>query len=152
MTGISFHFNAADKVAYACRLLRKAVNGGARVVVMGEPHALGQLDVALWTFSPLDFIPHCFHSDRESLVAASPIVLVSLPPASSTSPMQSTAHTQVLLNLGTQVPEDFERFERLIELVGVDDQDRQVARQRWKHYASRGYAITRHDIATSTAH
>ena len=66
--------------------------------------------------------------------------------------MQSTAHTQVLLNLGAQVPEDFERFERLIELVGVDDQDRQVARQRWKHYASRGYAITRHDIATSTAH
>ena len=45
MTEVSFHFNAPDKVAYACRLLRKAMNGGARVVVAGEPQALAQLIV-----------------------------------------------------------------------------------------------------------
>ena len=32
MTEVAFHFNAPDKQAYACRLLRKAVAGGARFV------------------------------------------------------------------------------------------------------------------------
>ena len=56
-------------------------------------------------------------------------------------------HTQVLLNLGVDVPEGFERFDRLIEVVSLDDADRLGARSRWKHYADRGYAITRHDLA-----
>ena len=34
MTEIAFHFNAPDKVAYACRLLRKAVAVNAKVVVV----------------------------------------------------------------------------------------------------------------------
>lgn len=149
MTEISFHFNAADKVAYACRLLRKAVNGGARVVVAGEAPVLGQLDAALWTFSPLDFIPHCFENAGAGMVAASPVVLEVLP-GKGTQTASNPIHGQVLLNLGARVPDGFERFERLIEAVGTDDEDRQVARDRWKHYASRGYALTRHDVAAST--
>jgi len=34
----------------------------------------------------------------------------------------------------------------VIEVVTLDDTDRQWARQRWKHYADRGYSITRHDL------
>lgn len=147
MTEISFHFNAPDKVAYACRLLRKAVNGGARVVVAAEAQVLGQLDTALWTFSPLDFIPHCFDDAGTRMVAASPVVLgVSL--GKGTQAATNSFNGQVLLNLGAPVPDGFERFERLIEVIGLGDEDRQVARDRWKHYASRGYAITRHDLAT----
>ena len=147
MTEISFHFNAPDKVAYACRLLRKAVNGGARVVVAGEGQALGELDAALWTFSPLDFIPHCFDDAGAGIVEASPVVLGVLPGKGPQAAAKAT-HGQVLLNLGAQVPEGFERFERLIDVVGTGEEDRQVARDRWKHYASRGYAITRHDLAS----
>jgi len=55
-------------------------------------------------------------------------------------------HQQVLLNLGAQVPDGFERFERLIEVVSLDEADRQTARSRWKHYADHGFAITRHDL------
>jgi DNA polymerase-3 subunit chi len=51
-----------------------------------------------------------------------------------------------LVNLGEQVPAGFERFERVIEVVSLDEQDRQMARSRWKHYAEHGYAITRHDL------
>ena len=36
MTEVSFHFNVPDKIGHACRLLRKAVAAGARVVVTGE--------------------------------------------------------------------------------------------------------------------
>jgi DNA polymerase-3 subunit chi len=50
------------------------------------------------------------------------------------------------VNLGVEVPTGFERFERVIEVVGLDDADRQLARTRWRHYADRGYTMTRHDL------
>jgi DNA polymerase-3 subunit chi len=56
------------------------------------------------------------------------------------------AHKQVLVNLGDDVPAGFGRFERVIEVVGLNDTDRQLARTRWRHYADRGYTITRHDL------
>jgi DNA polymerase-3 subunit chi len=138
MTEVAFHFNAPDKVGYACRLLRKAVGAGARVVVTGEPALLAELDVALWTFSELDFVPHCRDAGAPpAVLAASPVVL--------TEAVRAAPHHQVLVNLGAAVPEGFEAFERLIEVVTGDEADRVQARQRWKHYAARGYAITRHD-------
>ena len=139
MTEVAFHFNAPDKVAYACRLLRKALGSGAQVVVVADAQALDRLDVALWTFSPLEFLPHCRAPGDPLTLAASPVVLAA--------DVTQSPHHQVLVNLGEQVPEGFERFERLIEVVGLDDDDRQRARGRWKHYAGRGYAITRHDLA-----
>lgn len=138
MTEVAFHFNAPDRVAYACRLLRKAVGSGARLVVTGSPDTLRQLDADLWTFSPVDFVPHCYLESESSVAAASPVILMA-----ST---ESAPHFQVLVNLGKSVPGGFERFERVIEVVTLNDEDRQFARTRWKHYADRGYAITRHDL------
>lgn len=143
MTEVTFHFNAPDKVGHACRLLRKALATGAKVVVTGESALLGELDVALWTFSALDFIPHCLGSGSPAVVAASPVVLAA---SARTAP-----HQHVLVNLGAGVPDGFERFERLIEVVTVDEADRQQARRRWKHYADRGYAIERADLAAREA-
>lgn len=144
MTDVAFHFNAPDKLAYACRLLRKAVGSGAKVVVTAPADALKKLDALLWTFSPLDFVPHAQSSDAAHVLAASPVILAE-------SPLDALPHRQVLLNLGTEVPTGFERFERLIEVVSLDDADRQLARGRWKHYADGGYAIIRHDLALKGA-
>ncbi|MES2976416.1 MAG: DNA polymerase III subunit chi [Pseudomonadota bacterium] len=144
MTEVAFHFNAPDKVAYACRLLRKAVGSGAKLVVTGEGGTLDRLDVALWTFAPLEFVPHCMAGRDAALLAASPVVL--------SGTVQGMPHQQVLVNLGAGVPDGFERFERLIEVVAEGDEaDRLGARARWKHYADRGYAITRHDLAAKGA-
>jgi DNA polymerase-3 subunit chi len=144
MTEVAFHFNAPDRVAYACRLLRKAVSSGAKIVVTGLPHTLQQLDAELWTFSATDFVPHCLLESEAGIVVASPVILAAS--------IKAVPHQQVLLNLGPFVPGEFERFERVIEVVCLDDEDRQLARGRWKHYADRGYAITRHDLALKTSH
>ena len=148
MTEVTFHFNVPDKLAYACRLLRKAANGGAKVHVYGDGPTLTELDAALWTFSPLDFVPHCFTDSPEQLVANSPIVLGPLLPA---GPGTAVDHGQVLLNLAHPGPDGFERFERLIELVGLEEDDRLAARVRWKHYAGRGYSISRHDLSAAAS-
>lgn len=138
MTEVEFHFNAPDKLAYACRLLRKATRSGARVVVTGPIDVLRQLDQALWTFSSTDFVAHALDGADAALLAASPVLLLES--------VLEAPHQQVLLQLGDAVPPGFERFERLIEVVSLDEEDRGLARQRWKHYASRGYAIQRKDL------
>lgn len=140
MTEVAFHFNVPEKVAYACRLLRKATGAGSKLVVTGEPDVLRALDTGLWTFSALDFIPHCHAAEAGGeVLAASPVVL--------SESARGTPHQEVLVNLGGRVPEGFERFGRLIEIVGLQEGDRLQARARWKHYADRGYAIQRHDLA-----
>ncbi len=139
MTEVAFHFNVPDKLDYACRLLRKAHAAGGRIGVVGSDALLGALDTALWSFSALDFVPHCLATAAAPVLQSTPIVL-----AADSTQLQQAA---VLVNLGTSVPAGFERFERLIELVDTSDGDRAQARQRWRHYAERGYPIQRHDIA-----
>jgi DNA polymerase III subunit chi len=75
------------------------------------------------------------------VIAHSPIVL-------SSELSKNAAESQVLLNLGALLPTGFERFERLIELVGQDEADLQAARIRWKHYKDRGYALSRYDVVS----
>ena len=142
MTEVSFHFNVPHPLGYACRLLRKATRQGAKIVVTAPAATLAALDSALWTFEPLDFVPHLMPV-RGSPVAerlhATPIWLLER--------TADALHHDVLLNLGPEAPEGFESFARVIEIVPSDDDSRAAGRIRWKHYASRGYDIKRHEVA-----
>ncbi|MCX7274469.1 MAG: DNA polymerase III subunit chi [Burkholderiales bacterium] len=140
MTRIDFHFNAPDKLHYGCRLLRKIHRAGQRAVVYAPPVALSELDLELWAFSPTDFIPHV--AAHDPLAGATPILLCSEP--------TDTPHSDVLVNLAPQTPSFFSRFERLIEVVGQDDQDRAAARERWRFYKERGYPLTSFDLAAAS--
>ena len=142
MTEIAFHFNEPDKLGYACRLLRKAFNAQAKVVVLAHANDLATLYAQLWTFSALEFIPHCHAQAQPDVLQASPIVLTSTLENSASLP-----HHQVLVNLDMDLPIGFEKFERVVEVVTLDEEERQQARRRWKHYADRGYPIVRHDLA-----
>ena len=137
MTRIDFHFNAPDKLQYASRLVRKAYRAGQRVVVFADSGAVEELDRVLWTFSPLDFIPHVRAADP--LAAQTPVLLCSEP--------CDTPHADVLVNLSTQTPSFFSRFERLVEVVTASEEDRDQARARWRFYRDRGYPLQSHDLA-----
>ena len=141
MTEISFHTGVPHRLAYACRLLRKATRLGSRVGVTASPEALAALDAALWTFEPLEFLPH-------AVVRPGVAVPVRLQPTPIWLAQDSAdlPHRDVLLNLGREAAQGFESFDRVIELVTADEADLAAGRARWKHYASRGYAITRHEV------
>jgi len=141
MTEIAFHFNAPDKVAYACRLLRKAVAANAKVVVVVPEMQMAQLDESLWTFSQLEFLAHCRMDSPQAIRQASPVHL-----ATSVDEMDEFTTRDVLLNLGDTVCAGFEQFARVIEVVTLDDADRQYARNRWKQYTDQGFDIVRHDL------
>lgn len=139
MTEVAFHFNAPDKIAYACRFARKAQRSGVRLVITGPADTLAELDGMLWNMMPQDFVAHCGSDAGEELLRFSPVVLAL--------DVRQAPHQEMLLNLGGGVPEGFGSFERLVEVVSATDEaDRGQARARWRHYASRGYAITRHDL------
>jgi len=139
MARIEFHFNAPALVSYTCRLLRKVHARGLRAQVVGHSSTLAQLDQALWTFSPLDFLPHCLSDAPESVRQASAVLL--------TPQAQAQWHQQILINLGEAVPEGFESFERIIDVVSIDDLHRAQGRERWRQYSRLGHELIRHDLA-----
>lgn len=147
-TEVAFHFNvgetARDKLHYACRLVRKALGTGARLGVVGPDATLREFDRLLWTFSALEFVPHCHVDD------AAPDVLAASPVRLGTS-ADTVAPADVLLNLGDAMPQGFDAFTRVIEIVSLEEADRQAARQRWRRYTDGGHAITRHDLAAAGA-
>jgi len=141
MARIEFHFNAPALVPYACRLLRKVQGRGLRAQVVGHATTLAQLDQALWTFTPLDFLTHCQAQAPAPILEASGVLLAEAP--------VTGWHRQVLINLGEQVPENFEGFERIIDVVSVDDLHLAQGLQRWRQYASLGHELLRHDLLSS---
>ena len=139
MTEVAFHFNAPDKLAYACRFARKLLRSDRRLVITAPQPLLDTLDGLLWSFSPQEFIAHGGSGSSAEVLEASPVLLLSNP--------QQAGVRDVLLNLGSEVPPGFGSFQHLVEVVSANDgQDRQQARERWRHYAARGYAIARHDL------
>ncbi|MES2400108.1 MAG: DNA polymerase III subunit chi [Pseudomonadota bacterium] len=130
-----------DKLQYSCRLLRKVYLRGMRAVVTGETPALAELDQLLWTFSPTGFLPHCMTTASAPSLAVTPILLAQQP--------DQCRVDGVLINLGPQIPAGFERFERFIELVSGQPDDRLAGRSRWKTYKDSGFELKRHDLAAS---
>ncbi len=139
MTEISFHFNVADRTDYTCRLVRKVSRLGASVVLAGPAEALTHFDRALWTFDDLEFLPHLLLRPGQPVAPGLRATKVWLAQDAA-----QPGHHEVLVNLGAQAPAGFESFEKVVEIVSVDEADRAAARQRWKHYKARGYAIREH--------
>lgn len=149
MTEILFYFNAPDRLAYACRVLRKALRVGAQdgseltagVAVTGTASMLARFDRTLWNFEALEFIPHLIVPAGAPLDARrqrTPVWLVER--------AEQASHLPVLLHLGDEPAEGFESFERLIEVVSGNADERIAARSRLKHYKSRGYEIRLHEV------
>ena len=131
MTRIDFHTNVGDVLEYVCRLLRKVYLAKQPVVVHGDAAQLRALDERLWTFAPLEFVPHCLLDSP--MASQTPIVLAS--------ELERAPHHDVLLNLASGVPSQFARFERLLEVVGRAPDELAAGRERYRFYRDRGYAL-----------
>jgi DNA polymerase-3 subunit chi len=138
VTSIDFYFNADDRLQVACRLAGKALTQKKRLLVYAPDGELAQrIDRMLWTWPAIGFVPHCLAGD--ALAAETPVLIAS----DSGAP----EGVELLLNLGAESPPHFARFERLLEIVSTDDEERLSGRARFKFYRDRGYAIESHDLA-----
>jgi DNA polymerase III subunit chi len=138
LTDVAFHTGIANPLDYACRLLRKAYRSGARVAVHGEPATLDRLDQALWTFEALEFVPHVVlprDGGDAGRLALSPIVLVK---DAATAP----AACRIGVTLAAHPVPEVGAFDRLIAIVGLDPEQREAGRQRWREYERAGHAVS----------
>jgi DNA polymerase III subunit chi len=138
MTQIDFHFNTPALVPYACRLARKIFRAGQKAVFYHPDSAvLARFDEALWTFSEREFIPHVRFDDP--IAAHTPLWLSD----------QATdgPDSSLMVNLSSQTPEGFSRFDRLIELVSREPEIVQAGRARYRFYRDCGYPLQTHDMS-----
>jgi DNA polymerase-3 subunit chi len=142
MTSIDFYFNATDRLQVACRLVAKALALKKPLLIFAPQAELAQrVDRMLWTWPAIAFVPHCMAHD--ALAAETPVLITTEAPAPGPA--------DVLLNLGIDCPPQFERFERLLEIVSQDEQERSAGRSRYRHYKGHGYPISDHDLAQEPA-
>ncbi len=152
MPQVDFHTGVSDKLGFTCRLLRKAYRQGARVAVTGRADDLARLDVALWTFEPLEFVPHL---RVRSAQAGEPPGGQAVAPRLAATPIwllddtAASPHAEVLVNLGAEVAAGSERFARVIDVVSDDPEDVGAGRRRFADYRARGWPPTHHSHAAA---
>ena len=123
MTRIDFYSNAEPKLQVACRLVAKVIQQRLGVVVYApDENTARGFDRLLWTYQAIGFVPHCMA--HHALSSETPVVIACED--------VEMAHYQVMLNLHAESPPSFSRFERLVEVVGAGDDDRQLARSRFR--------------------
>ena len=138
MTQIDFYFNSGNKYRLAVRLGAKAIERSARMFILtSDESATRQMESLFWTLGQTSFLPNCRSSNPNA--CETPIIV--------DHDEALLLHDDILLNLRPTYPPFFSRFHRLIELVGVDQEDVITARERYKFYRDRGYEIRRHDMS-----
>ena len=144
MTRIDFYVDVDDQLAFACRLVAKALQQSVKVLIFAPAAQTAEaMDRLLWVSPPTGFLPHCMSHDR--LAAETPVVIARQ--------ADELPHDELLLNLHDDWPAPFARFQRLAEIVSCDEADRQQARSRFKFYRDRGYQIQTHRIGgAATSH
>ena len=121
----------------ACRLADKAYGLGHTVYLFTASEArAAALDDLLWTFRQDSFVPH----ERYPLVGeeGSPVLVGTVAPA--------TVEAQVLINLADALPEGFERYERVVELVDQHPEVLAQSRERFRQYREQGCTPETHKL------
>lgn len=121
----------------ACRLADKAYALGHTVYILTSSEAqAAALDDLLWTFRQDSFIPH----ERYPLAGedSSPVLVGAA--------LSAEVNAQVLINFTDGLPEGFERFERVVELVDSQPEVLAKSRERFRQYRERGLTPETHKL------
>ena len=141
MTRVDFYILGeqaqGNRFTLACRLAEKAWRGGHRIYLHADNQADARhLDRLLWTYRDASFVPHGLSGEVDPQLNP---VLVGWKD-------EGGEEHDVLINLATDVPAFFSRFERVAELIDHDQQVRKAGRQRYRFYKDRGYPLNDHRI------
>ena len=120
---------------YACRLIEKAYIMGLHIHIHTADESMTQqMDNLLWTFRDRSFIPHERTCQPNELCA----VTLNHDYPSDTR--------EVLVNLCQQVPDNYQQYKRIVEVVANNDSMKHTARERYKFYKDNGEEPTHHQV------
>jgi DNA polymerase-3 subunit chi len=127
---------AEKPLLLVCELARKACDAGQPLLILANSAAQAEiLDELLWEFDPDAYVPHQVAGmDEDDEVT--PVLIVA--------PEYQAPMRALVINLRAEaVPPG---FERVLEVVPADAASREPSRLRWKDYAARGDAVSKHDM------
>ena len=134
----------------ACRVAEKAWRQGHRVHLhVGSAESARRLDDRLWTWRDESFVPHRVHDpDRGGGTGGgggAGEAADDVPVTIGWGELPGFAD-DVLLNLDPRVPDGFERFARVAEIVGGAESDRAAGRERFRRYRGHGCETRTHRL------
>jgi DNA polymerase-3 subunit chi len=142
MTKVDFYTGVDDKLRTACQLSHKAMLAGVRVLLHAPDEATAEeLDRLLWHYPATAFIPHC--RSHEAAALEMPVVI--------SHQEDRFPHSELMISLHTACLPFFSRFERLIEIVGGEEQDARLGRERYAFYRDRGYEMRHFNLKDKAA-
>jgi DNA polymerase-3 subunit chi len=145
MTRIDFYTlepdSPGDRFLLTCRLVERIREDDLRVLIHCPDSACARhLDRLLWTFRQDSFLPHGIVGQ------GSPELDTELTPILIRPNGGPEREDQVLINLATDVPDFFDRFNRVCEPIDREPANLAAGRTRFKCYRDRGYPPDHHPV------
>ncbi|MGX5174455.1 DNA polymerase III subunit chi [Aliikangiella sp. IMCC44653] len=141
MTQIEFYSvessaqNAPHK--HLCEVIKRAYRKGQKVFVnTADRKQAEKIDELLWTHDAKSFLPHQLVGEDQD----------TLPPIEIGYGQNPRVRPDVLINMGTQVPLFFSQFKWVFEYAFGDDENKELARDRFRFYRERGYPLNHRKI------
>lgn len=150
MTRIDFYIieEGSEQAAetFICRLTEKAwsQNNAVYIHAMDEQHA-SKYDELLWTFNEDSFVPHkLIHRIHHEVNRSNTNHVIIGHQVAEAFP---TTYHDVMINLNHETPSFFSQFERVAEIITMDETSRSKGRERYQFYRDRGYALETHKLS-----
>ncbi|RUO20014.1 DNA polymerase III subunit chi [Aliidiomarina iranensis] len=119
----------------ACQLIAQQFNQRRRIVVFNQDQTQAEaIDELLWQIPAERFIPH--NLIGEGPLAGTPVLLGWDQPAAELSKQRN-----VVFNLRQQVPELTRQIQEIIDFVPADENGKELARERYRHYRQLGMQL-----------
>ena len=144
MTRIDFYVlsnsNQMERLQLICKLSEKAIGRAQKVCIYGDSvEELQQLDHSLWDFRAISFVPH-------KLLPQGYVTSGLDNEAVHLSCNEPAADRTLLINLASEVPSFFSRFERTLEIINDEPDIKTSGRLRYRYYQQRGYPLQHHKM------
>jgi DNA polymerase III subunit chi len=130
--------SSQERYLFACKLIEKACRSDSFAYVLTD--SLGQsqvIDDLLWTFRAGSFIPHQVYTGELPTIENTVLIGSSDPPE----------HWQkTIVNLSSQLPQDFQNAERILEILDNSEDTKAWGRSRYRQYQQAGIEIATHKM------
>ncbi|QEH45271.1 DNA polymerase III subunit chi [Aggregatibacter actinomycetemcomitans] len=126
--------NLSAVESLACNLAASAWRLGKRVLLACENEAQAlNIDEGLWQREPDEFVPH--NLSGEATTYATPIEI-------SWTGKRNAQSRDLLINLQPQLPEFINSFNQIIDFVLAEEQQKALARERYKQLRQLGWELS----------
>ena len=124
-----------DPLLLVCELAKRAFDSGQSTLILARSFDQAeQLDEKLWEFSDDAFVPHQIAGDEDD--AITPVLIAT--------PESSVADRPLVINLRDDCAPGL--FERVLEVVPADEDQRLGSRKRWTTYKAAGFEVAKYDM------